>query len=232
VAGALRELVAARALTRELQRIAGIGTFVFDIATGTARWSGELRRIVGIESGEADPGLDRFLSLLHPDDRERVVSHFEQKTELGQRAHSVHRIITPSGECRHVDVHGEVVKLSEHDGLTLVGTVQDITERRKAEEELSNKSAQVRRMEAELAFLTRQRAMGTMAATLAHELNQPLTAISNYSSGLLRLAAVEADVADISWKVFARYRRAPFAPARSSAGCEELGKRDKFGGSA
>lgn len=70
----------------------------------------------------------------------------------------------------------------------LVGTVQDITEQRRAEQTIAAQTAHLRDMQAELVYLARLSAMGTMAATLAHELNQPFAAISNYAAGVKRLS--------------------------------------------
>ena len=65
--------------------------------------------------------------------------------------------------------------------MRAVGAMADMTERNRAE-------AEIRRMQAELIHVSRLSAMGAMASTLAHELNQPLAAVSNYISGAKRIA--------------------------------------------
>ena len=86
------------------------------------------------------------------------------------------------------------VDVEQHEGksVRIFGTKQDITERKVAQEKL-------RLLQAELLHVSGRRAMGTMAETLAHELNQPLAAIANYAAGVRRLVAAgdaPAGVAD------------------------------------
>ena len=93
------------------------------------------------------------------------------------------------------------------------GAMSDLTERHRAE-------AEIRRMQAELIHVSRLSAMGTMASTLAHELNQPLTALSNFISGTKRIAEkpdVPRDVARA--RRWTGPRRPRCAPARSCGGC-------------
>jgi two-component system sensor kinase FixL len=76
---------------------------------------------------------------------------------------------------------GFIIRDADGRAVRAVGAMQDLTERNRAE-------AEIRRMQAELIHVSRLSAMGTMASTLAHELNQPLAAISNFLSGTKRIA--------------------------------------------
>ena len=93
------------------------------------------------------------------------------------------------------------------------GFVRDLTERQQTE-------ARLQELQSELLHMSRFTAMGEMASALAHELNQPLSAIANYLKGSQRL--LKASRQDASRVLRRRWRRRPSrrsAPARSSAGC-------------
>lgn len=79
----------------------------------------------------------------------------------------------------------------------LLGVLQDMTELKEANLLIRAQARKLQEMQTELIFLYRQSAMSTMAATLAHELNQPLTAISNYSNGLKRLVETNEDTESV-----------------------------------
>ena len=72
----------------------------------------------------------------------------------------------------------------------MFGTVQDITERKRAEEELRRSEADLRKVQAELAHVTRLTTMGELTASIAHEVNQPLTAVIANANASLRWLAV------------------------------------------
>ena len=97
------------------------------------------------------------------------------------------------------------------DQLHFVGLLHDLTERKRAEE-------QVVRQGAELIKVSRLTTMGEMAAAMAHELNQPLTAISNYANASRRLLSKVPDT-PTCWAHWNRSTPRRIAPARSSGGC-------------
>src|SRR5690606_19630629 len=84
------------------------------------------------------------------------------------------------GGYAYVYDRGFIIRNEEGKAIRAVGAVVDLTERRRAEAEL-------RRTQAELIHVSRLSAMGTMASTLAHELNQPLTTVTSYVRGCRRL---------------------------------------------
>ncbi|MFH1111076.1 MAG: ATP-binding protein [Planctomycetota bacterium] len=107
---------------------------------------------------------------------DQVAAHIQRVMETGyDEFESEHK--TKSGEIR--DVFVRVRRLELDDRAYLQAIILDITERRRAEEE-------ARRHQAELAQVARMSTMGEMASGLAHELNQPLTAVVNYAQGALR----------------------------------------------
>ena len=189
LAVALAKLSHLEALAAEAQRITGIGTWQYNPDSGTTIWSAEVYRMFGVSPKSFTPGVETFLGCVHPDDRAVLIDQTKRAFATGQAMDVQHRIVTPAGDERCVHSRAQVVTLEPEEGPILLGTVQDITERREAEDLIAAQADKLKAMQDELIFLTRQSAMGTMAATLAHELNQPLTAISNYASGLKHIVA-------------------------------------------
>ncbi|NIJ21779.1 PAS domain S-box-containing protein [Sphingomonas naasensis] len=183
-------------LAAEVERIASVGSFAFDPVTKVSAWSGELRRIVGVPETE-QPGLEALLRRVHPDDREMLLQLSSRPGTVGEKLHFHQRLLREDGEVRHLDVIGETIKLAQHPNPLFVGTVRDITEPTRAETLIAEHERRLGEMRSEVLFLARQSAMATMAATLAHEINQPLTAIANYAAVLERLPFEPAREADL-----------------------------------
>src|SRR5665647_2427151 len=119
----------------EAQKMAHIGNWVWDIATDKAYWSDELYRIFRRDSQEAAPSYNEYLNYLHPDDRDYVGSAFAG-TLNGKTYDIEHRIILTNGEERTVHIQAEVVFDDENIPIRTKGIVQDLTERKKTEEEI------------------------------------------------------------------------------------------------
>jgi PAS domain S-box-containing protein len=120
----------------EAQRVAQLGSWEMDIATGKSRWSDEFFRICGYEPGAFEPTADRGLQIIHPEDRESAEAALNAALEEGQSYQVEKRIVRPDGEVRDILAKGEVVCDAAGQPLKLVGTMQDITERKQVEESL------------------------------------------------------------------------------------------------
>lgn len=141
---------------------------------------------------------DFWMAHLHPDDREEAVRFCLAATRRGQDHTFEYRMIAASGATVWIQ---DLVSVVREDGApqTVRGVMIDITERKRAEEEF-------RRQREELAHVARVTAIGELTASLAHELNQPLTAILTNAQVAQRLLAgpdpplheVRAALADIS----------------------------------
>ena len=119
----------------ESQRMAHIGNWDWNLVTGKVCWSEELYRIFGRSPQESGATYDEFLSYVHPDDRDRV-NNAIKKGLYGKPIAGDYRIILANGEKRIVHTEAEVVFYEENNPVRMRGTVQDITERKKVEEEL------------------------------------------------------------------------------------------------
>ncbi|HYZ82836.1 MAG TPA: PAS domain S-box protein [Bryobacteraceae bacterium] len=131
---------------KEAQRLAHLGSWQWEIATNTVTWSDELYRIWGVNPQEFERTYPAVLGLVHPDDRQ-VVDQVIQKTYRDHVPYELeHRIIRPDGTVRILQSRGAVVVDDAGNAVRLVGTGQDMTERKQAEEELRAKEHFIRKI--------------------------------------------------------------------------------------
>lgn len=159
----------------EAQRIAGLGHWEYDFARDELRWSDEVYRIFGLNEREFVATLEAFQEAVHPEDRGTVRQTIEQAFS-GEPVVLEHRIVRPDGEVRHVQERAEYVFAESEEPVGLVGTVQDITERKEAEKELERRALELARSNAELE---------QFAAVVAHDLRAPIRNTSGFARILL-----------------------------------------------
>jgi len=152
------------------QRIAGMGSFERDFLTNEPEWSDEMYRVLGIEKGEAPPGPETLMKLVHPDDRDRVAQFREGEIAGQPTAPIEYRIIRPDGAERVMRRESAIVFSEENRPIRIYGTLQDITERRLAER-------RERELERQLLHSQKLEALGTLAGGIAHDLNNTLVPI-------------------------------------------------------
>ncbi len=136
-----RQLERSRGLLDQAQRLARVGSWEIDLTTGNMEASEEFLRILGRTADDVATMTyeDLVGRLVHPDDREMVQLAFDAADDTG--LHYETRVVQPDGGTVLVSVYGEVV-LDEHGERTaLRGSVQDITERRAAEEAIAMAAA-------------------------------------------------------------------------------------------
>lgn len=153
------------------QRIAQMGSWEWDLPSNCFTWSQELYRIYGVNPAEQIT-FERFIVFVHPDDRRLVQSFFESK-----RMFSIeHRIVRPDGETRYIQIRAEVVSDSEGNATSLMGIAQDVTDRKRADEQLRSSREQLRALSAHLQFI-REEERSRIAREVHDELGQVLTAL-------------------------------------------------------
>ncbi|MEJ7794539.1 MAG: PAS domain-containing protein [Nocardioides sp.] len=116
------------------QHLANMGDYDWHIATDTNRWSDQLFRIYGHEPQTFNASYDRFLSLIHPDDRDGIVEVHQQAYRTGEPYQMIERIVRPDGEVRHLLSNGQVLMDSDRTPLRFRGTCIDVTDRVVAEQ--------------------------------------------------------------------------------------------------
>src|ERR1700746_2566213 len=126
----------------EAQRLSGTGRWARVSASGEMRyWSEECFRVLGFDPADGPPPFKAFLERIHPDDRGKVSSLAEKAAREKVDYEIDYRIVLPDGEIRDIHVIGHPVFGVSGDLVEFVGTVMDITERKRAEEKLRQSEA-------------------------------------------------------------------------------------------
>ena len=131
-----RDLQESKARLEEAQRVAHVGYWIWNLETDRVTWSDETYRIFGLTPQEGPIDLVTVRELIHPDDRESVFRTAEDAVLSGVRPDSEHRVVRPDGEVRIVHSLGDLKRDASGRPYEMFGTVQDITDRKRAEEAL------------------------------------------------------------------------------------------------
>lgn len=170
-------LVESQTLYREAQAIAHIGHWKYDLIGKNLDWSGELFNIFEINRDAFDGSFDTFLSIVHPDDRDQLVRTFNEAIKGKKQFREEHRIVLPDGRVKHILEQGRTERDKDGVPVIFIGTAQDITEKKVAEEKLR----QAQKLEA----------IGTLAGGIAHDFNNILAGVIGYTE--IALADLPAD---------------------------------------
>jgi PAS domain S-box-containing protein len=166
----------------------GLGLWSRDLVRNEVWANSQLRSLFGVDANESLV-FDDLLATIHRDDRANVIEHLQNVQNAGVASECEFRVIHPSGGERWVVARDKAIHGPR--GIRRMGTMVDITERKQTEIEL-------REQRAELAHVARISTMGELAASLAHELNQPLTAIlSNAQAALRFLSSKPSDIEEV-----------------------------------
>ena len=130
-----RNLQESKARLEEAQRVAHMGHYYWDLLANRVVWSDELYRIYGLTPQEGPIDMAMVREMIHPDDREHVFRAAEESVRSGAHSEAEHRVVRPDGEVCTVQGLGTVKRDASGRAYEMFGTVQDITERKRAEEE-------------------------------------------------------------------------------------------------
>lgn len=121
-------------LLSESQRLAHIGSWLYDSTGRRTTWSEEMYNLYGVSPDTFSPEGESFLNLIHPDDRERLIA-WSTDCRAGQKPPAIEfRALLPDGTVRFIRAHGEVNYSTESGEAYITGTAQDISENRQSEE--------------------------------------------------------------------------------------------------
>ncbi|HXN34601.1 MAG TPA: PAS domain S-box protein, partial [Opitutaceae bacterium] len=128
------------------QRMAGLGDWDYDFTTNRSIWSDEIYRILGISREEFPPGSETFERMVHPDDKPPFLREKTAASQGNRCSNLEHRIVRPDGRIRHIHYVSEVISNGNGRPGHEAGTVQDITDRKLAEEDLRKSEERYRTM--------------------------------------------------------------------------------------
>jgi len=126
---------------RAAQHVARIGSWEYDMRTGKRMWSDEIYDLLGLRAGTPPPEIQTEVGLVHPDDREYFLDNIRRARE-GETTESEFRVIRLDGGIRHVRGRTRVLRGDHGEPIVLYGTLEDITERKHAEDELRTRARQ------------------------------------------------------------------------------------------
>jgi signal transduction histidine kinase len=179
---AQEELRRSEAFLAEGQRLSRTGSFSWRVATDEITWSEQLYRIFGFDRG-VPVTLELIGTRIHPEDLSAFEEQIVRSRHDGSDVQLEFRLQMPDHSVKHLHIvaHGTG---DQNGRLEYIGAVQDVTERRLSEEALS-------KVRSELAHVARVTSLCVLTASIAHEVNQPLSGIITNASTCLRLLAAD-----------------------------------------
>jgi PAS domain S-box-containing protein len=166
------------AFLAEAQHLSRIGSFSWRVATNEISWSEQLYRIY-----EFDPGINITLEVIrtrvHPEDLTLYEKMVEQARNGADDFEWQYRLLMPDQSIKYMHAVAQATR-DQRGQLEYIAAVQDVTARRLAEEALD-------KARSELAHVARVMTLGALTASIAHEVNQPLSGIITNASTCVRM---------------------------------------------
>jgi len=163
----------------EAQKLGRMGSWAHNEISGTFFASPELLRIFGCDHNQANPTREMLRQCIHPEDRPSYVEMITKATSENADWDTEYRIVLPNGSVKHIHAVAHAVINGTGELVEYVGTVMDVTERKRSE-------AALREAQSDLARINRVTTMGELTASLSHEINQPLAAAVTNANTCLR----------------------------------------------
>src|SRR5580700_1951222 len=176
-----QELRRSEAFLAEAQHLSRIGSFSWRVATDEITWSEQLYRIFEIDRN-VQVTFELMGARIHREDLSVLREHIEQSRRERSNVQLEFRLQMPDGAVKYVHVAAHV--RGDRGQLEYIGAVQDVTERRASEEALS-------KARSELSQVARVTSLGVLTASIAHEVNQPLSGIVTNASTCLRMLGAD-----------------------------------------
>ena len=170
------ELRRSEAYLSEAQRLSHTGTFGWRPSSGKIYWTEETFRIFEYDPAST-PTVEQAQLRVHPDDAAAFWQVVERASNDGQDFAHVYRLRMPDERVKYVHVVARAFR-DEAGEVEFVGSVMDVTAIRLAEHEL-------RKTQTDLAHVTRVTSLGELTASIAHEVNQPLSAVITNAAACL-----------------------------------------------
>ncbi len=159
-------------------RAHGMGLWSWDVQSGTIEWTDEVYRLLGHQPGSISPSLNAWFSAIHREDLKNVKEATARDLQSGNEFTTQFRIVHPDGSIRWIESHSTCRRDAQGRALRLIGVLADVSVRKQSEEAM---------LRAEKLAVA-----GRLAASVAHEINNPLEAIAN----LLYLITITSSAAE------------------------------------
>ena len=171
----VQKLKRSESLYKQAESLNKLGNWTWEIKTGKLEWSDELFRIYGLEPQSEKLSFERFISFIHPEDKEERIKKLEEQMTHTQLSDYYFRIIAADG--KYKILYGQSRVLADENGVPfkMIGTCQDVTQQKELENILYQKTIQLERSNAYLedfAFIS------------SHDLKEPLRKISVFGDKL------------------------------------------------
>ena len=143
-----RELESGKKRFLEAQEMAHFGTWEMDLVSNQMKWSDEVYRIFSFNPGSLSPSLSEYLNYVHVEDKVNVENFFDDIVKVGEQNLTEHRILIDGTNIRYLTIQGKVQIEDATGKILMVGSLQDVTERKLSEKliiekNISNKTAKI-----------------------------------------------------------------------------------------
>jgi PAS domain S-box-containing protein len=174
-------------MLREAQKVSNVGSWSYDVETKKSEWSDQMFHIFDVDPDDGVPDYESQQRLFHPEDLAEINQAVSEAVEKGIGYDLELRIVSKERSVRYVNTACEPQTNNKGDIIRLVGTVKDLTDRKRSEEEVRklNENLEQRVMLRTAELKDANKELGAFAYSVSHDLRAPLRGIDGFSQVLL-----------------------------------------------